>query len=127
MKTAKRITGDWGEEQAALFLINKGYQIVERNYAIKQGEVDIIAWHEKRNINTLCFVEVKTRHKKDSGGAERATGYKKLTRVLFAAKEYCLSHGIKFDRTPIQFEQVSVYFSTPFAPPTIHLYIIPVD
>ncbi len=46
-----------GEEKAAEYLINRGYKIIERNFRIGYGEIDIIAI---RN-NTLIFVEVKTR------------------------------------------------------------------
>ena len=48
--------GQWGENRAEEFLINQGYRILERNYRIPGGEIDIIA-EEKDEI---VFVEVKT-------------------------------------------------------------------
>lgn len=111
MKTKKQQTGAWGEEQAASFLLQKGYEVTDRNFSIpKKGEIDIIAWHEKPyHGRTLCFVEVKTREKND-GSAERAVGKKKMTALKFVAWQYCLKHGINIDHTPIQFEQVSIVF-----------------
>ena len=35
--------GSWGEELAASFLRRKGYQILERNYSCRFGEIDLIA------------------------------------------------------------------------------------
>ena len=36
-------TGAAGEERASKYLIEKGYEILERNYRTKTGEIDIIA------------------------------------------------------------------------------------
>jgi len=55
-RTEKRKIGDTGEEMACMFLVKRGFEIVERNYSKKWGEIDIIA-----RINTkLHFIEVKT-------------------------------------------------------------------
>lgn len=111
MQTEKQKTGKWGEDIAASFLVNKGYDIIDRNFSIhKKGEVDIIAWHAKKYFGkTLCFIEIKTRGSSD-GSAERSVGKKKLQSLFFAANVYCNWHGIDVDRTAIQFEQVSIYF-----------------
>ncbi|HAZ28843.1 MAG TPA: YraN family protein [Candidatus Magasanikbacteria bacterium] len=113
-QTKKRRFGDWGEEQAVLFLLQKGYHIIERNYRIRSGEIDIIARHAKPHFGgTLCFIEVKTRqHAKEKGTAEWATGAEKRKRIFRTARHYCMQHTIDIDRTPIQFEQVSVYVSS---------------
>lgn len=124
VKTDKQIIGSRGEDLASSFLIEKNYRIVSRNYLAKGGELDIIAWHKKENNeNTLCFVEVKTRNKND-GSAERATGSEKLHRIFHAAKKYCLENDIDMEKTPIQFEQISVYTDDI---KKLEHYIIPVD
>ena len=53
--TTKEI-GDLGESIACKFLSNKGFEVVERNYWKKWGEIDIVA--KKGGI--LHFVEVKS-------------------------------------------------------------------
>jgi putative endonuclease len=53
----RQALGTAGEEQAALFLQQRNYRIMARNFRCKGGEVDIIA----RDGKTLVFVEVKTR------------------------------------------------------------------
>jgi putative endonuclease len=49
-------TGVDGENIACQFLIRKGYSIIERNYRLSWGEIDIIA----QKKNELRFVEVKS-------------------------------------------------------------------
>ncbi len=55
MKESTRTKGITGEEKARDFLIKNGYSILDRNFRIREGEIDIIA--EKQNF--LVFVEVK--------------------------------------------------------------------
>ena len=57
-KTEKRKIGDIGEELTCKYLISKGYEILDRNYNSKYGELDIVA----ANSTHIAFVEVKTRH-----------------------------------------------------------------
>lgn len=52
-----RDSGKAGEDAAAAFLLQKGYEIICRNYHSRFGEIDIIA----KNSSCLVFVEVKTR------------------------------------------------------------------
>ncbi len=52
----RQIIGEKGEKIALKFLIDKGFQIIERNYTKKIGEIDIIA--QKGNV--IHFIEVKT-------------------------------------------------------------------
>lgn len=49
--------GILGEQMATDYLLNKGYQIVARNFRFKKLEVDIIAQFE----DELIVIEVKTR------------------------------------------------------------------
>ncbi len=123
-RTPKRQFGDWGEAQAASFLIAKKYQIITTNYLKRGGEIDIICWHKKSNGKTLCFVEVKTR-KGEPGSAERATNYKKLESLMKTARLYALEADLDLDRTPMQFEQVSVYVHPQTDAVTIDHFEIP--
>ncbi len=49
-------TGEIGENIACMFLMKHGYEIVERNYTRKWGEIDIIAKKDSK----LYFCEVKS-------------------------------------------------------------------
>ena len=54
--TQKQEVGRLGEQEAADYLVKKGYKVIERNYRKKWGELDIVA---KAPDRTLVFVEVK--------------------------------------------------------------------
>lgn len=60
MKTIKTQFGAAGERAVALYLVKRGYTIVQMNFSAKTGEIDVIA----RKGEVLACVEVKTRHRK---------------------------------------------------------------
>jgi putative endonuclease len=53
----RRHLGASGEQLAADHLVRRGYQIVERNFRTRWGELDIVA----SNGRVLIFCEVKTK------------------------------------------------------------------
>lgn len=55
-RTEKRKLGDIGENIACQFLAKHGFEVVERNYLRKWGEIDIVA----RKDGVIHFVEVKS-------------------------------------------------------------------
>ncbi len=54
--TEKRKTGNLGEDLACRFLMKHGFEVIERNYLKKCGEIDIIA----KKDGKLRFIEVKS-------------------------------------------------------------------
>ena len=55
--------GDMGENIAARYLENHGYEILDRNWRIREGELDLVV----RKGGTIVFVEVKTAYGKAAG------------------------------------------------------------
>lgn len=55
----KKIIGKLGEDISVEYLQNNNFEVINRNYFCKFGEIDIIAFDKK--LNELVFVEVKTR------------------------------------------------------------------
>lgn len=55
-KQQNKEIGNYGEEIAARYLQEKGFDILDRNYLKKWGEIDIVA----RKTGKIHFVEVKT-------------------------------------------------------------------
>jgi putative endonuclease len=53
----RRRLGQLGEQLAADHMVRRGFEIVERNYRTRWGELDIVAFDGR----TLAFCEVKTR------------------------------------------------------------------
>ena len=80
-----RQIGNKAEDKAANYLKKQGYKILERNYSIPCGEIDIIAQKDK----TIVFVEVKYRKDAENfGGPIAAVTKAKQKRVINAAVSY---------------------------------------
>ena len=76
--------GEIGEEYTVKFLEKKKYNILERNYSKRYGEIDIIA----ENKHYIVFVEVKTRHKDSMASAADAVNRQKQIRIIKTASLY---------------------------------------
>lgn len=99
-KTFNRLKGKQGEEMAAKWLADHGYQLIDKNNSTKFGELDIIA--TKNNI--LVFVEVKFKQTEDFGTPEEMIGKNKLLQVQRTAEMYLLNNpdiAKKYDRYQI--------------------------
>lgn len=105
----KRSVGAEHESQACEYLESLGLEIIERNYRVKVGEIDIIA----KDDDTLVFIEVKYRTKKTQGGASYAISAKKMQTIKKVANWYIASHKLsqnafyRFDAVLIDGEEVS--------------------
>ena len=89
-RTQKRRTGDKGELLAVEMLEKKGYCIVERNFACRIGEIDIIASHPMEKV--LAFAEVKTRNRLDYGLPCEAVGKSKQRKLKLCAQLWLKIH-----------------------------------
>ncbi len=74
--------GAFGETLGAVFLMLKGYRILERRYRRPVGEIDIIA----RRKGVLAFIEVKARV--TAGDAAQAISAHQRARIQRAAGVY---------------------------------------
>ena len=80
-----------GEEMAAEFLQQKGYCILDRNWANKgRKELDIVAIKD----DVVVFVEVKTRKLGSVTTPISAVDDRKQRRICLAADSYLKSHHI---------------------------------
>lgn len=108
---SKKSLGEQGETDAAKFLKQSGYRIVERNWIPKKGyragEIDIIALDKKE----IVFVEVKTRGQggKQSLPPENALTKKKMRRVEVCAYRYLREKNLL--REKYRFDAVSVTYT----------------
>ncbi|UUC46131.1 YraN family protein [Flavobacterium cerinum] len=94
--------GKEGEERAVAFLIQNGYQILERNWMFCKAEIDIIAKKE----TTLVVVEVKTRSKLDFGSPQEFVKSKKIQLLLKAVNEYVILRNIECD---VRFDIIAIH------------------
>ncbi|HCC22769.1 TPA: YraN family protein [Candidatus Falkowbacteria bacterium] len=106
MTTIKKKIGDWGEDNAARFLINRGYQVIEKNYHSRYGEIDLICLKD----DDLVFVEVKTRRAGGMGRGEDAVDARKKRKIRLTIDCYLASypsrHYPRFDVIVIELDGV---------------------
>lgn len=97
--------GKEGEEMAAQFLIEKGYEIIARNYRHKRSEIDLIV---KKN-NWLIFVEVKLRSSDLYGYPEDFVDYKKARNIMEGAEQYTFENNwqgnVRYDIVSIRIQK----------------------
>ena len=99
---ARQILGKMGEDLACIELERLGYEILDRRYRTKFGEIDIVANHG----GTTVFVEVKTRVGEQFGGGEEALTAWKQRRITQMAVDYLARHRLH-DR-PCRFDVVAI-------------------
>lgn len=95
--------GKWGEDEAALYYEDRGYEILERDWKVGKRDIDLIALTEDKD--TLVFVEVKTRQNNDLQEPEEAVDVKKMCNLAIAANAYVKLHGLDMD---VRFDIISV-------------------
>jgi putative endonuclease len=78
--------GREAEALAAQYLECYGARVVERNFRIRGGEIDLIC----RDGKVLVFVEVRLRTRSDFGGAAASITTSKQRRIILAAQHYLL-------------------------------------
>jgi len=102
MVDTRKKLGNRGEKIAAKVLRKQGYQIIEKNYHSRLGEIDIVAKEDE----SIVFVEVKTRCSTDFGLPEEALSYDKRRRLSKLALVYLAHRRIK--DTNCRFDVVSI-------------------
>jgi putative endonuclease len=102
-KQNNRQVGSEYETLAAEYLCARGYELSERNFRCRQGEIDIIA----RDGDYICFVEVKYRASGKAGRAVDAVDYRKQQKIIRVARYYLAKHGLG-EWTPCRFDVVAI-------------------
>lgn len=77
----RHVVGRYGEDLAAQYLLNQGFEILERNWRCPIGELDLIV----KGHDSVVAVEVKTRQTMTFGGPLQAittTKAQRLRRLL---------------------------------------------
>jgi putative endonuclease len=114
VKTQKKEVGEKGENLACKFLKEKGFEILDRNYRQKWGELDIIA----RQDNWLHFVEVKTVTRRGDFAEGNSDGYEpeenihrwKRERLARTIETYLLAKKVSED-VDWQVDAIAVYLN----------------
>ncbi len=99
----RREVGSKQEEIAAAYLEARGMRIVARNFRSRQGEIDIIGYHE----GYLVFVEVKYRAGIAKGTASEAVNVRKQRQICKVADYYRFLHKLGAD-TMVRYDVVAI-------------------
>ena len=79
-----------GEDFAAEYLMGKGYEIIERNFSTRLGEIDIVA----KDGKYIAFIEVKSRAEDCLYAPREAVTRSKQQKICKAAMLYKLKKGL---------------------------------
>ncbi len=101
--TAKRQRlGRSGEDAAARFYRSHGYQVLDRNWRVKEGELDLIC----ERGGEIVFVEVKTRTSTRFGTGAEAVTPAKQRRIRGLALQWLRASGRRSSR--LRFDVIDV-------------------
>lgn len=88
----RHLIGQRGEQMATDYLIKHGYVILERNWFMRIGEVDIIA----RKDDVIYFFEVKTRSGLKYGHPFHAISRHRRRVLMRLGQVYVNDHHFKY-------------------------------
>jgi putative endonuclease len=98
----KYAAGLRGQKQAEAFLVQKGYEILHRNYRLRTGEIDLIARHN----GYIIFAEVKFRTSTAYGLPRESVNYTKQQKITRTALHYIAKN--KLDNHDFRFDVVEI-------------------
>ncbi len=98
--------GNLGEDLAVKFILEKGYELLERNFFKPFGEIDIIA----KDKDYVVFIEVKARKNVNFGFPREFVNKNKIKKIQDVAQMYMLEKNlfgikIRFDVIEIIFDE----------------------
>jgi putative endonuclease len=89
VKDARRVVGRSGEDAAAAWYESAGYDVLDRNWRVREGELDLVV----RDATTIAFCEVKTRRGDAFGIPAEAVTFRKQQRLRLLAARWLSEHG----------------------------------
>ncbi|MCA1644363.1 MAG: YraN family protein [Chloroflexi bacterium] len=90
MNLRTQAVGRLGERLAEAYLVAQGARLLERNYRIDYGEIDLLFDH----AGELVAVEVKTRNVGDLEQPEEAFTWAQLRRIVRAMSTYAMDNDL---------------------------------
>ena len=110
MTRQRKDLGDWGENEAAEYLVNKNYRIIGQKVRTRIGEIDILA----QDGMTLVVVMVKAKADASRGTPEEMVDWKKQRKLIRLAKEVNQNFpafGVRIDVIAIEGREVRHHVS----------------
>ncbi|WP_066893808.1 YraN family protein [Clostridium nigeriense] len=105
MKKYNKDIGDYGENLALDYLNRNDYDILYKNFRIRNGEIDIICKFK----DIIVFIEVKSRYSYNFGFPSEAVTYLKQKQIINISKYFLLKN--KLFNYNCRFDVIEVYFN----------------
>lgn len=115
-QTNKKTIGQEGEDLAAEYLVNNGFEMITRNYRYGHGEIDIIV--KDKSSGHLVFVEVKTRKNLEFGEPENAITKSKIRQLKKIAEAYFYEKDLK--DVECRFDVIAIIWNKETKPKITH-------
>lgn len=98
-----RVRGQRGEDRAAVYLVRRGLEILERNVTAAGAELDLIC----RAGDTIVFVEVRGRSDDRRGHPLETVNARKQARIRRGATGWLVKRGL-WERVAVRFDVVAI-------------------
>ncbi|MCY3636973.1 MAG: YraN family protein [bacterium] len=80
----KQALGRWGEDRVVRWYRRHGFEVLDRNWRCRHGELDVIV----RRGSVVAVCEVKTRSSNAFGAPAEAVGWQKQRRIRRLAAQW---------------------------------------
>ncbi|MCY4423851.1 MAG: YraN family protein [Acidimicrobiaceae bacterium] len=105
---SRQARGAWGERRAARWYTEAGYEILDRNWRVRGGELDLVLWRD----GEIVFCEVKSRRSDRFGSAAEAVDWRKQRRIRSLAAQWLRASGrrgrVRFDVATVTGVEIDV-------------------
>ena len=102
MTAERRARGIAGEDVAAAWYLSQGYEILDRNWRCRAGELDLVV----RRGAEVVFCEVKSRSTTMFGAPQEAVTHDKRQRIRHLAARWI--EGSRFRPAQIRFDVAAI-------------------
>jgi putative endonuclease len=94
--------GKKGEDLAASYFRDRGWEILERNYRSRRGEIDLVC----QDRDTIVFVEVKARTSAGFARPDESVTHRKQAKLRRLVEEYLVTH--RLESSDVRFDVLGV-------------------
>ena len=108
--TSNRSRGKQFEQLAVRYLSDQGLQLLDQNFQLAGGEIDLILRHHEY----LVFCEVKYRRGAHFASILEQINPQQLARVRHSARVWLLQKGLSEHQTAIRFDIITISGVCPY-------------
>jgi putative endonuclease len=100
----KTTIGKQAEDAACLFLQNKGFRLLQRNFRCYYGEIDLIM----QDQHDIVFIEVRSRRSIEYGNAYESITQQKIKKLIKTAKYFLQKQGY-LNKVNSRFDVIAIH------------------